>query len=87
MWQYTDTLCSMQKQLNLTNSLLQDIAAFNEHDSTKLEDWLTDIEMVADLTSGSKAKLAKVKSMGLMHMLVTEAITSNKPWNEIKDLL
>ena len=27
--QYADTLCTMQKQMNLTNSLLQDIAIFN----------------------------------------------------------
>ena len=36
--QYMDMLCTRQKQTNLTNSLLQDIAVFNEHDSTKLED-------------------------------------------------
>ena len=47
MQQYTDTLCTTQKQSNLTNSLLQDISVFNEHDSTKLEDWLTDIKMAA----------------------------------------
>ena len=45
MWQYTDTLCTTQKQANLMNSLLQDTAVFNEHDPTKLEDWLMDIEM------------------------------------------
>ena len=33
IWQYTDILCTMQKQSNLTNSLLQDIPVFNEHDS------------------------------------------------------
>ena len=33
--QYTNTLCTIQKQTNLTNSLLQDIAVFNEYDSTK----------------------------------------------------
>ena len=82
-WQYTDTLCTTQKQWNLSNSLLQDIAVFNEHDYTKLEDWLTDIEMVADLTSESKGKLTKAKLKGLMHTLVTEAITSNKSWDEI----
>ena len=60
--QYTDTLCSTQKQSNLTNSLMQDIPVFNEHDSTKLEDWLIDIETAADLTSESRARLAKVKS-------------------------
>ena len=69
------------------NSLPQDIAVFNEHDSTKLEDWLTDIEMAADLTSESRAMLTKEKSRGLMHTLVTEAITSNNSWDEIKDLL
>ena len=51
--QYTDTLCTMQKKTNLTNSLLQDIAVFNEYDSTKLEDWLMDIETAADLTNKS----------------------------------
>ena len=80
--QYTDTLCS-----NLTNSLQQDIPVFNEHDSIKLEDWLTDIETAADLTSQSRARLAKAKSRGLMCTLVTEAIISNKSWDEIKDLL
>ena len=87
VWQYTDTLCTTQKQSNLTNSLLQDIPVFNEHNSTKLEDWLMDIERAADLTSESRARLAKVKSRGLTHTLVPEAITLNKSWDEIKDLL
>ena len=59
MQQYTDTLCTTQKQSNLTNSLLQDMAVFNEHNSTKLEEWLTDIETAADLTNESRAELAK----------------------------
>ena len=84
---YTDTLCTTLKQSDLTNSLLKDIPVFNEHNSTKLEDWLTDIEMSADLTSESRARLAKVKSRGLMCTLVTEAITLNKSWDDIKDLL
>ena len=41
--QYTNTLCDTQKQTNFTNSLLQDMTAFNEYDSTKLEGWLIDI--------------------------------------------
>ena len=85
--QYTDTLCPTQNQSNLTNSLLQDIPVLNEHDSTRLEDWLTDIEMAADLTSEGRARFAKVKSQGLTCTPVTEAITSNKSWDEIKDLL
>ena len=80
-----DTFCTTQKQTNKTNSLLQDIAVFNEHDSTKLEDWLMDIETAADLTNESWAKLARAKSRGLT--LVTEAINSKKSWEEIKDLL
>ena len=39
--------------MNLTNSLLQDIAVFNEYDLTKLEEWLTDIETAADLINES----------------------------------
>ena len=85
--QYTDTLCSTQKQSNLTNSLMQDMPVFNKHHSAKLEDWLIDIETATDLTSESRAGLAKVKSQGLTYTLVTEVIYSNKSWDEIKDLL
>ena len=35
----------------------------------------------------NEAKLAKAKSRGLTHTLVTEAINSDKSWEEIKDLL
>ena len=76
-----------QKQTNLANSLLQDIAVFNEYDSTKLEEWLTDIETAADSTNENQAKLAKAKSRGLKHTLVSEAITFDKSWDKIKDLL
>ena len=65
-----DTLCTTQKQTNLTNSLQQDIAIFNEHNSTKLEEWLADIETAVDLTSESWAKLAKARSRGLTYTLV-----------------
>ena len=80
-------MCTTQKQTNLTNSLLQYIAVFNEYDSTKLEEWLTDIETAADLTNESGGKLAKAKSRGLTHTLVMEAINSDKSWDKIKDLL
>ena len=85
--QYTDTPCTTQKQTNLKNSLQQDIAIFNEHDSTKLEEWLMDRETAADLTSEIQAKLAKAKSRGLTCMLVMEAINSEKTWDRIKDVL
>ena len=46
-----------------------------------------DIERVVDLTGESWAKLAKAKSRGLTHTLVTEAINSDKSWEEIKGLV
>ena len=82
--QYTYTLWTTQKQTNLTNSLLQDIAIFNEHDSTKLEEWLTNLETATNLTNESAAKLAKAKSRGLTHTLLKEAINSEKTWDEIQ---
>ena len=51
--QFMDTVCTTHKQTNLAYSLLQDIAVFNEYESTKLEEWLTDIETAADLTNES----------------------------------
>ena len=81
---YTDTLCSAQKQTNFTTSLLQDILIFTGHDPT---DWLMDIETVADLTLESRPKLSEAKLKGLTCTLITEAITSRKSWDDIKDLL
>ena len=82
-----DTLCSAQKQINFATSLLQDILILTEHDTTLLEDWLMDIETVADLTSESRTKPSQAKSKGLPCTLITEAITSRKSWDDIKDLL
>ena len=72
---------------NFTNSLLQDISIFRGADTTLLEDWLVDIETAADLTTESRTKLAQAKLKGLTHTLITEAITSGKSWEDIKDLL
>ena len=83
---YTNTLCSAQKQTNLTNFLLQDISVFNGHNATQLEDWLVDIETAADLTAENRTKLAQAKSEGLTHTLITEAIASGNSWDDIKDL-
>ena len=84
---YTNTLCSTQKQTYLTHSLLLDISVLNGHDATQLEDWLVDIETAAGLKAESRTKLAQSKSKGLPHTLITEAITSGKSWDDIKDLL
>ena len=59
----------------------------NKHNSTKLEEWLTDIETAAYLTHESRAKLAKAKLRGLTCTLVTKTINSDKSWDKIKDLL
>ena len=84
---YMNTLCSAQKQANLTNSLLQDILVFNGCYVTQLVDWLVDIETAADLTAESRTELAQAKSKGLTCTLISETITSGKSWDDIKDVL
>ena len=72
--QYMDSLCSAQKQINFTNTLFQDIPIFNGNNSTQLEDWLVEIETVADLSAESRTKLAQAKSKGLILTLISEAL-------------
>ena len=85
--QYTETLCSAQKQTTFVDTLIQDIPTFHGSDSTQIEDWLVDIETAANLTDESRTKLAQAKSKGLTHILITETLISGKSWEEIKDLL
>ena len=82
-----EAFCSAQNQTTFANTLIQDIPTFNGSDSKHLEDWLIDIETEADLTDESRTKLARAKSKGLTHTLITEALTSGKCWEKIKDLL
>ena len=84
---YTNTLYNTQKKTSFVNSLLQDITILNGNDSSQLEDWLTDIETTSDLTGKSRTKLAQAKSKGLIRTLLSEALISNKTWEEIKDSL
>ena len=84
---YTDTLCNAQKKTSLESSLLQDIPILNGQDSSPLEDWLRDIETTSELTGESRTKLAQAKSKGLVRTLISEALTSQKTWEEIKDSL
>ena len=76
--QYTDTLCIAQKKMSFVNTLLQDITIINGNDSSQLEDWFIDIETASDLTSKSRIKLAQAKSKGLIHTLISEALSSDK---------
>ena len=85
--QYTDTLCTAQKKTSFVNTLLQDITIFNDHDSSQLEDWFIDIKTASYLTSESRTKLAQAKSQGLICTLISEALSLNKTWDEIKDSL
>ena len=85
--QYTETLCTAQKKSTFTNTLLQDMTIFNGSNSSQLEEWLTDVETTADITSKSRTKLAEAKSKGLTRMLISEAQDFDKSWEEIKDLL
>ena len=82
---YTDTLFNAQKKTSLESSLLQDIPMLNGQDCSQLEDWLTDIETASELTGESRTKLAQAKSRGLVRTLISEALTSQKTWEEIKD--
>ena len=84
---YTKTLCTAQKKTSLESSLLQDIPTLNRQDSSQLEDWLTDIETASELTGESSTKLAQAKSKGLVRTLISEALTTQKNWEEIKDSL
>ena len=73
--------------MSFVNSLLQDIAILNGNDSSQLEDWLIDIETISDLTGKHRTKLAQAKSKGLIHTLISEAVTSSKTWDKIKKSL
>ena len=84
---YTKTLCTAQKKTSLESSLLQDIPTLNGQDSSQLEDWLTDIETASELTGESRTKIAQAKSKGLVRTLISEALTTQKNWEEIKDSL
>ena len=84
---YTETLCTAQKKTSLESSLLQDISILNGQDSSQLEDWLMDIKTASKLTGESRTKLAQAKSRGLVRTLISEALTAQKNWEEIKDSL
>ena len=75
---YTDTLCNAQKKTSLESSLLQDMPTLNGHDSSQLEDWLTDIETASELMGESRTKLAQAKSRGQVRTLILEAFNSTK---------
>ena len=46
-----------------------------------------DIKTASELTGESRTKLAQAKSKGLVRTLISEALTAQKNWEEIKDSL
>ena len=59
----------------------------NGNDFLQLEIWTTDIETASALTGESRSKLAQAKSRELVGILISEALTLNKTWEDIKDCL
>ena len=84
--QYTDTKCTTQQQMNLTPSF-QDIPLFDGCDTTKLEDWISDIETAADIVKERHACLAEAKSCGLILTLGLKALQTGKCWDNVQDIL
>ena len=78
MQAYTETLHATEREANLTTSLLQDIPTFNGQDSSKLEEWLKDLETATDILTESHMHLAEAKSSGLTHTVICEALQAEK---------
>ena len=78
---------SCTKEKSFVNTLLQNIMIFNGSNSSQLGDLLIDIKTASDLTGESRTKLAQAKSKGLICTLISEALSSNTTWDEIKDSL
>ena len=84
---YIDTLHAMQRESNLTMTMMQDIPTFDRQDSSKLEDWFMDIETTADILTESCTCLAEAKSHGLTCTPIHEATQTGKCWDETKGIL
>ena len=84
--QYMDTLCTTQWQTS-HNVPLQDISTFDGQNTSKLEDWLGDIETAADILKQSHACLVEAKLWGLTSNLVCEALQAGESWDNIWNTL
>ena len=60
---------------------------FDSWDTSKLEDWLSDIETAADILRENQACLAEAESWGLTHNLICKALQAVKSWGNIWDIL
>ena len=84
---YTETLYATQREANLTTYLHQDIHTFNGQDSSKLQDWLMDLETATDIYTDSHTPLAEAKSCGLTCDFTHKALQAGKWWDELKGIL
>ena len=75
------------RESNLTMTMLQDIPTCDGQDSSKLEDWLMDIETTTDILTENHTCLAKTKSHGLTCTLTCEATHTGKCSDDIKGIL
>ena len=80
-------LDAIQREANITITLLQHIPTFNRQDSSKIVDWFMDIETSTDILTDSCPPLAEAKSCGLTHTLICEALQAGKCWDKIKGIL
>ena len=85
MQAYKDTLCTAQRESNLTMTVLQDIPIFDGQDSSKLEDWFMDIETTTDILTEIHTCLAKSHSLTVT--LICKATQIGKCWDEINGIL
>ena len=76
---------STKENISGESSSLQDIPIFNGQDTSQLEDWFMDIDTASELTGESRTILAQAKSKGIVRTLISEALTAQKNWEEIKD--
>ena len=83
----TDTLCTTQREANLTMTMLQESPTFDGQDSWKLKDFFMDIETTNEILTESHTCLAKAKSCGLTWTLIHEALQAGKCWDELKGIL
>ena len=87
MQAYTDALCTIQREANLTMTLLQDIPMFDGQDSSKLENWFINIETATDILTESHTCLAEVQSHDLSCTLICKALQAGECWDKVKNIL
>ena len=79
--------CLLHNGKQSSHPSYRDITMFDGWDTSKLQDWLSDIETTADILKESHAHLGKAKSQVLTHNHVCKALKAWKSWDDIWDIL